>query len=157
MERTNKVNEQTQLLLKKGQELYNSLRNSSISVCGDKLTREDKQCLAMYMTIINDNNFFNKILKEYGYEEFFYFPKDDMCVEHHEEEFEQYFNKFLTENQLEMLTLYLLDRPVIKAINTRKGYSTWKMKLGIYDYLVEKNKNAEKQTKSVQKVLTKKA
>lgn len=155
MERRNKINEQAQTLLKKGQAEYNSLRNSSISFYGKEISLDDKKCLAMYMTIIKDNNFFNKMLKEFGYDSFIDLFNNNTLVEHHEEEFNAYFNRFLTDDYLELLTLYLLDRPIIKDLNTKKGYSTWKMKIGIYDHLKEKVANMVKQPKSVQKVLTK--
>ena len=155
MERKNKINEQALNLLKKGQEEYNSLRNSSISFYGNEISLDDKKCLAMYMAIINDDNFFNKLLKEYGYDSFIDLFNNNTLVEHHEDEFNAYFNGFLTDDYLELLTLYLLDRPIIKSFNTKKGYSTWKMKIGVYDYLREKAINTDKQSKSVQKVLTK--
>lgn len=155
MEIKNKINEQALNLLKKGQIEYNSLRNSNISFYGKEISLDEKKCIAMYLTIINDDNFFNKILKEYGYDVFFDLFNNNTFVEHYEEEFNAYFNSFLTDDYLELLILYLLDTSIIKDLNIKKGYSTLKIKIGIYEYLKEKTINTAKQTKKSQKVLTK--
>ncbi len=152
-------NTQTQLIIKKGENIYNSLRNSDIVLYLDefkgKLGLQDKKCLSLYLSIIQSDNFFNKLLKKLNYEKFTNFSNKDTNNYHFEDEFNEFVNTFDIDNYLEVMILYLLDYPIIKQLNLKEGYSIWKMKLAVYDYLSTQIKETIDKGKNKQKVLTK--
>lgn len=155
-----KIDEKTQKIIKKGEEIYNPLRDSIISISGKKLTLTDKKCLAMYLSIISSDNFFKDLLINLGYTNFVDLKADKTNNESYSMEFRSAFIPFESDDYLEVLTLYLLEYPLIKELNRSKGYSIWDLKLGVYDHLREKTQNTinvQKTTKKQQKVLTKQA
>lgn len=155
-----KIDEKTQKIIKKGEEIYNPLRDSIISISGKKLTLTDKKCLSMYLSIINSDNFFKDLLENLGYTDFIDLKADKTNNENYSMEFRSSFIPFESDDYLEVLTLYLLEYPVIKELNRSRGYSIWDLKLGVYDYLREKTQNTinvQKTTKNKQKVLTRQA
>lgn len=152
-----KIDEQTQKIIRKGEEIYNPLRDSIIFISGKRITLTDKKCLAMYLSIINSDSFFKKVLTDLGYTDFIDLKVDKTNNSDYSMEFRSSFIPFESDDYLEVLTLYLLEYPLIKEINRNKGYSIWDLKLGVYDYLREKTKNTiktKKSTKNTQKVLT---
>lgn len=155
----NTLDKQTQNVIKKGEEIYNSIRNVGIYMLGDHIngyiSLQDKKCLALYLSIIQGNNFFNSLLTDLNYKKFTDFSVEYTNNYHYEDEYYTFVNSFLEENLLEVLTLYLLESPIIKQLNAKEGYSLWKMKIAVYDYLGNKAQQTLSQEKSAQKVLTK--
>ena len=154
----NTLDKQTQMVIQKGEKIYNSIRNSKIYV-GCKgfdgyLSLHDKKCVSLYLGLIQGDNFFNTLLTELNYQDFADFSSEDTNEYHYEEEFYDFVSYFEQEN-LEVLTLYLLECPIIKQLNIKEGYSIWKMKIAIYDYLSNKAQQTLNDEKSKQKVLTK--
>lgn len=155
------LDEQAAIIIQKGADIYNKLRNSSISICyGDfdgTLSLDDKKCLAMYISMIQNDNFFKDILTQLNYQKFTDFSTKDTSLYHFEEEYYSYLEKFDKEDFLEVLVLYLLEYPVIRQLNLKQGYCIAKMKLQVYDRLGNKIKDRMYQnegTKNKTKVLT---
>lgn len=156
--KTNTENIQTQIIIKEGETIYNSLRNSNIKVYTEgysgKLNLQDKKCLSLYMSLIDNKTSLNAILKSLGYNKFVNFNIKDTNCHHYEDEFREFTDCFVTDDSIEIMALYLLDYPLIKNLNLKEGYSIWKIKLAIYDYLSTKTQS-EINEKVNQKVLTK--
>ena len=152
------LDNETMTVIQKGAQIYNSLRNSTISIYSNKingnLNLHDKKCLAIYLGLIQNDNFFRDELEKLNYQKFIDFSSDDTSNYHFEDEYYDFVGLFDSEDFLDILTLYLLEYPVIKELNLKHGYCTSKMKLAVYDHLGNKIKNAVKQ-KNTQKVLTK--
>lgn len=153
----NTTNKQIETIITKGEEIYNSFRNSDIQIYSKgfsgRLSLHDKKCLALYLSIIHSDNFFNKILETLNCQKFLNLPNDDTGNYHFEEEFNVFTQTFNVDNSLELMVLYLLEYPLIKVLNQKEGYPVWKIKLAVYDYIG--NRITDGADKSAQKVLTK--
>lgn len=138
---------QTQIF-KQGEKNYNSLRNADITLYGKPFSLQDKKCLSMYLSMIYSENFFSELLNNLGYNRgFTNFTTGDITTCHYEDEFRCFVNPF--ESDIVLLILYLLDNPVIKLLNEKRGYSNWKIKLAVYDYLSEEAQSLVENSKNI--------
>ena len=141
------LNEQT-TIFKQGEKNYNLLRAASIMICGQTVSLQDKKCLSMYLSIINSNNFFSDLLKKLKYDKGLpNFSSGDINNYHYEEEFRRFINPF--ESDIVILVLYLLDNPVIKLLNEKRGYSNLMIKLAVYDYFCQTMQYSKENNKSL--------
>lgn len=150
---------QTQIIIKEGENIYNSLRNSDIRVYMDgfsgKLSLHDKRCLSLYLSILQNENFFKELMDEMNYQKFTNFSTKDTNSYHYEKEFAEFTKVFEMDNSLEVMVLYLLEYPLIKQLIIKEGYQVWNIKLAVYDYISNNIKNTIGINKNNQKVLTK--
>lgn len=155
----NKNNIQTQIIIKEGENIYNSLRNSDIRVYMDgfsgKLSLHDKRCLSLYLSILQNENFFKELMDNMNYQKFTNFSTHDTNCYHYEKEFTEFTNAFEMDNSLEVMVLYLIDYPLIRQLILKEGYQVWNIKLAVYDYISNNIKNTIGINKNSQKVLTK--
>lgn len=155
----NKNDIQTQIIIKEGENIYNSLRNSDIRIYIDgfsgKLSLHDKRCLSLYLSILQNENFFKELMDEMNYQKFTNFSTQDTNSYHYEKEFAEFTKVFEMDNSLEVMVLYLLEYPLIKQLIIKEGYQVWNIKLAVYDYISNNIKNAIGINKNNQKVLTK--
>lgn len=155
----NKNNIQTQIIIKEGENIYNSLRNSDIRVYMDgfsgKLSLHDKRCLSLYLSILQNENFFKELMDNMNYQKFTNFSTQDTNSYHYEKEFTEFTNAFEMDNSLEVMVLYLIDYPLIRQLILKEGYQVWNIKLAVYDYISNNIKNTIGINKNSQKVLTK--
>ena len=153
-EKINELDIQTQVTIKKGAKIYNSLRNSFIMSYGNLMPLEDKRWLAMYLGILQSEYFFSEILKKLNYDNYIDYELRQAANDSYDEEFYRGFEPFVFDNCLEVLTLFLLEQPVIKDLNAKVGYSRLILKNAIYDQMNQKLQNNSKTVVNSQKVLT---
>lgn len=150
---------QTQIIIKEGENIYNSLRNSDIRVYMDgfsgKLSLHDKKCLSLYLSILQNENFYKELMIDLDYKKFTNFSSKDTNNYHYEKEFAEFIKIFEMDNSLEIMVLYLIDYPLIRQLILKEGYQVWNIKLAVYDYISNNIKNTIGINKNNQKVLTK--
>lgn len=154
-ERIKEFDIQTQTTIQKGAEIYNALRSSLIMSYGKLMSVEDKKWLAMYLGLLNSENFFSELLKQLKYDNYIDYELRQATHNNYDDEFYRGFDAFVFDNCLEIITLFLLEQPIIRDLNEKAGYSRLMLKNAIYDRMNQKLQNNGKKVVKTSKVLTK--